>query len=118
GARRIMVFEECAREMPKVKIQPAMAFLGSARQYHGAAEQLFDQRRKLRHPVYFLYFHTVELALKPFLLSFNISLKRSHKLTELYEDCRNHGLVIGPYDQFDIGNIVTLLESGNESQGF
>jgi hypothetical protein len=35
-----MVFEECAREMPKVKIQPAMAFLGSARQYHGAAEQL------------------------------------------------------------------------------
>jgi hypothetical protein len=113
-----MVFEECAREVPKVKIQPAMAFLGSARQYHGAAEQLFEQRREFYHPVYFLYFHTVELALKAFLFSCNVKPKGGHSLTTLYEDCRKHGLIIGPYDQFDIGNIVSLLESGNRSQGF
>jgi hypothetical protein len=78
----------------------------------------FDQRRELRHPVYFLYFHTVELALKAFLFSCNVKPKGGHSLTALYEDCRKHGLIIGPYDQFNIGNIVSLLESGNRSQGF
>jgi hypothetical protein len=104
--------------MPTAKISPAMAHLSFARQYHGAAEQLFDQRRTLYHPVYFLYFHTVELALEAFLFSCNVKPEKNHKLMELYEECRNHGLVIGPYDQFDIGNIVSLLESGNKFQGF
>jgi len=100
------------------KFKPALAFLGSARQYHGAAEQLFDQRRNLYHPVYFLYFHTVELALKAFLHSLDVPPKMGHKLTELYEECRKNGLVIGPEDQFQIGNIVSLLESGNKHHSF
>jgi len=106
--------------MPTANNRPAMAlaFLGYARQYHRAAEQLFDQFRDLYHPVYFLYFHTVELALKAFLLSLDVRPKMGHKLTELYDECRKNGLVIGPEDQFQIGNIVSLLESGNKHNSF
>ena len=107
--------------MPIKKAIPdahAMAFLTFARQYHSAAEHLFDLRSTLSHPVHFLYFHAVELALKAYLRSFNVPIEKSHNLTELYEECRRHGLVIGPADRFEIANIVSLLESGNKYQGF
>jgi len=100
----------------------AMAFFNFAREYQKAANQLLDLEPSLTNPIYFLYFHTVELALKAFLRSFNTPIlgtkRQSHKLTELYEECRSLGLRIGPSDRFEIGNIVGLLETGNEYQGF
>jgi hypothetical protein len=42
---------------------------------------------------------------------------KGHAITVLYEDCRKRGLVIGPGDQFDIGNIVNMLHLANEYQG-
>jgi|SRR5882724_1434700 len=107
--------------MPKKKAIPeahAAAFLTFALEYHSAAEHLFDLRSTLSLPVNFLYFHAVELALKAFLRSFDVPIEKNHKLTKLYEECRRHGLVIGPSDRFQIGNIVSLLESGNKYQGF
>jgi hypothetical protein len=99
----------------------AMAFLNSARSYHGAANRLFESQ-PFRDPTYFLYFHTVELLLKAFLRSENVPIlgtrRQSHRLTDLYEECRNLGLVIGQHDGFEIGNIVSLLDSGNEYQAF
>lgn len=102
----------------------AMAFLNRAHEYHEAANQLFDLHAdgSLNHPINFLYFHTVELALKAFLRSRDIPIqgtkRASHNLMELYEECRNLGLKIGPSDRFDIGNIVSLLADGNVEQGF
>jgi hypothetical protein len=100
----------------------AMAFFNFAREYHSAANQLFDSRPSLRNPIYFLYFHTVELALKAFLRSLSIQIlgteRRSHNLTKLYEECRSLGLTVGPADRFEVGNIVPLLDAGNEYQGF
>jgi hypothetical protein len=105
----------------------AMAYLNMAREYHEAANQLLSvcqrrprigSRRGLSDPINFLYFHTIELALKSFIRFHGHRIRHSHKLTELYEECRTLGLVIGSDDRFTIGNIVSLLESGNEYQGF
>jgi hypothetical protein len=40
------------------------------------------------------------------------------RLAKLYAERRSLGLVIGPRDRFEIGNIVSLLDSGNKDQGF
>jgi hypothetical protein len=102
----------------------AMAFFNFARQYHEAANCLFKEHGALRDPIHFLYFHTVELALKAFLRSHDIRIlgtwrgrPSGHQLTKLYEECRILGLTIGPDDKFQIGNIVTNLDKANEYQG-
>jgi hypothetical protein len=107
----------------------ASAFFNSAREYHDAANELFlliDARRKVHDnrqfnsPTYLLYFHTIELALKAFLRTHDIpilGLRRRHILTGLYSESRDLGLVIGPQDKFQIGNIVSLLDSANKGQG-
>jgi hypothetical protein len=110
----------------------AMAFLNGARDYHDAANQLFDVRqgrpkahglRSLTPPINFLYFHTVELMLKAFLRSCGVPIlgterARGHRLRELYDECRKLGLLIDPPDVLGIENIVGLLDTGNENQGF
>jgi hypothetical protein len=103
----------------------AVAFFDSARKFFEAANQLFDlQKPSLSDPcdpINFLYFHTVKLALKAFLRSHDVSIGRrrqNHKITKLYEKCRSLGLTIGPADRFEIGNVVTVLEKGNQYQGF
>jgi hypothetical protein len=95
-----------------------------AREYRDAANQPLDldQGCAFSNPTNFLYFHAVELALKAFLRSFNCPIigtrRKSHKLRQLYEECRSLGLRVGPDDRIGIANIVDLLGAGNESQGF
>lgn len=72
----------------------------------------------LSNPLSFLYSHAAELDLKAFLQAKNIPTPEKHALAKLYAKCCNCGLVIGPEDRFEIGNIVSLLDSGNEDQGF
>lgn len=101
-----------------------MAYFNMAREYLDAANRLqdLDQGRAYSSPTNLLYFHAVELALKAFLRSFSRPIlgtpRKSHKLKQLYEECRSLGLRVGPDDQVGIANIVNLLEAGNESQGF
>jgi hypothetical protein len=115
----------------KIPEVTAMAFLNNARDYFYAAECVFIEsqsrskagnRRTLNDPVYFLYFHTIELGLKAFLRSQNVPVantrRANHGLTQLYEECRRLGLRIGADDRTQIGNIVSLLEAGNKYQGF
>lgn len=109
-------------------ITDAVDFFDSARTSHEAANQLFDpQKPSLSEPcdpINVLYFHAVELALKAFLRSQNVSItdikRLGHNLTELYEKCCSLGLAIGPADRrgFEIGNIMTILDKGNENQRF
>ncbi len=109
----------------------AMAFLNMAREYQEAADHLLTEKERKKHagdafvvsdPIYFLYIHTVELALKAYLRSHNIPIlgtqRKSHNLTDLYEESRSLGLVVGANDRVTIGNIVSLLESGNRYQRF
>lgn len=105
----------------------AVAFLNMAREYADAANELFmiaDSRRKihgqrsLSSPLYFLYSHAAELALKAFLRSKDVAIPKTHELTEIYTQSRDLGLVIGPQGRIEIGNIVSFLDSGNKYQGF
>jgi hypothetical protein len=72
----------------------------------------------LQSPLYLLYNHAAELAFKAFLMAKNIPFPKTHELAKLYAECRSLGLVIGPNDRFEIGTIVSLLDSGNKDQGF
>jgi hypothetical protein len=108
-----------------------MAFVNMANEYCAAANallELSEQRPKkvnrqseFNDPTYFLYFHTIELALKAYLRSHDLPIlgtpRMNHELLKLYEECRSLGLGIGPDDRVDIRNIVGLLESSNEFQG-
>jgi hypothetical protein len=72
----------------------------------------------LQRPLYLLYSHAAELAFKAFLMAKNIPIPKTHELANLYAESRRLGLVIGPRDRFEIGNIVSLLDSGNKDQGY
>jgi hypothetical protein len=112
--------------------ETAMAFLNMAREYHDAADELFavserrprvhPDHRPLSSPLSLLYFHALELGLKAFLRACGKPIegtsRRHHQLTKLYEECRTLGLVVDPDDRVGLGNIVNLLESGNEGHGF
>ena len=89
-----------------------------AQKYHQAANELFTLHPEdYTGPVSFLYFHTVELALKTFLSSYDKPLSKSHNLPRLYKDCIALGLKIAPYPQFELANIVESLAASNDKQG-
>ena len=106
----------------------AMAFLNMARDYQKAASRLLDSVERelkvgpqmaLSDPIYFLYFQTVELGLKSFLLFHGETVPKGqagHDIIELHKRCRSLGLRHA--DQMGLGNIVYLLASGHEEQGF
>ena len=110
--------------MPKTSKAHAMSFFFRACEFFSAAEELFASERRPNatnrwvYPIYFCYSHAVELALKAFLRSHNPEVEFGHTLMDRYKDCVTLGLVIGPDDRTQIGNIVSLLDSGNKESGF
>jgi hypothetical protein len=105
-----------------------MAFLNMALKYHNAASKLLDivaqgpkvgNQVPLSDPIYFLYFHTVELGLKAFLRFHGQDVPRGpagHDIVDLYRQCETFArLDSRPYD---LQNVVNLLASGNEDHGF
>ena len=114
--------------MPRPVQTHPMALLDVAREYADAASELLEiaaarprtrgRPMPLSRPIYFLFSHAAELAFKAFLRAKNAPVGKVHDLTVFYEVCRNLGLVIGPDDRTDIGNVVSLLDSGNKQQGF
>jgi hypothetical protein len=99
----------------------AKAFLYMARQYHAAAEELFAGRERRissgsqperDDPIYFLYYHAIELAFKAYRRAYNLPNEETHSLKKLYKECQELELVIGP--EFHIQNLVNLLESGGK----
>ena len=100
----------------------AISFFGFARQYQRAANLVYESDNTLKSPIYFMYMHAVELALKAFLRAASVPIvadrkRKHHHITELYEECRGLGLRIGPDDAFDLRNVVALLDGANEEQG-
>jgi hypothetical protein len=86
----------------KIADETAMAFLNMAREYQDAANELFKRKREspqdssdhrpLSSPLSLMYFHTLELGSKAFLRANGLPIegtsRRSHKLTQLYKECR------------------------------
>jgi HEPN domain-containing protein len=110
--------------MPKTSKAHAMFFFLRAGEFFSAAEKLFASESRAKapnrweYPIYFCYSHAVELALKAFLRSHKPEVEFGHELTKIYKQCVALGLVIDPDDRTHIGNIVTLLDNGNEKSGF
>jgi hypothetical protein len=111
--------------MAKTSKRSALEFFGTAGEWLTAADELLrvqggkpDAIYGWQHPIYFCYFQSIELALKAFWRSHNPEVEYGHSLTDFYEKCRGKGLVIDTDDQTSIGNIVRMLDAGNEDSGF
>lgn len=92
----------------------AQAFLNMAQEYHFAATTLFSAASRAESPLYFLYTHTIELALKAFLRSRGLPAPRKHVLETLCRRSQGSGLQIND----DLWNVIYLLESENKDHGF
>src|SRR3972149_6027830 len=91
----------------------AQAFLYMAQEYHFAATTLFSAASRAESPLYFLYTHTIELALKAFLRSRGLPAPRKHVLETLCRRSQGSGLQIND----DLWNVIHLLESENKDHG-
>jgi HEPN domain-containing protein len=91
------------------------AVFEGAVQYHNAADQLY-QTLPMLYPMYFLYHHAIELALKACLLAGGLEYPTTgpdgHNITSLYERCRGNGVLVDD-EQREMQFLVTMLESGN-----
>jgi hypothetical protein len=112
-----------ARAKPVVEIAPS-SFLSRAREFQAVSEKVFDGQNSLNMPLYFLYLHTLELTFKAFLRYHNVPTadlkdkkRGGHRITLLFENCKQFGLVITPWDQTNIANVVNLLERANKNEG-
>jgi HEPN domain-containing protein len=92
----------------------AEAFLNRAKEYHLAAGATFPIYKEADGPVYFLYTHTIELALKAYLRSHGVQLKPIHKLDVLLRECRQHGMIVDRKTD----NVINSLSFEYRKQGF
>jgi len=95
----------------------AEAFLNTAQQYHSAARALLPLREQVESPLYFLFAHAIELALKAYLRSCGLSTPRGqqgHALLDLLEACHRNGLRVG----VDLPGVIRLLELEHGRHGF
>jgi HEPN domain-containing protein len=117
--REKSLIESKTMTTPKKRVEesPAEAFLSRARQYHLAATTLLPLYQQVESPLYFLFTHALELALKAYLRSHGLPTPRGpqgHALRDLLEQCYRNGLQVG----CDLQNVVQLLESENSRHGF
>ena len=107
------------------ELNPAATF-EKAQSYRIAADRLFDvmrgQKLPVRDPIYSLYAHAVELALKALLLAHNFAIptsgEKGHDIAALYKECRDAKLI----GRNDLGflkhNVIALLGSGNDRRRY
>ena len=108
------------RNCPEKDVLPA-AFLNGAKQYCDAADILLSAARETvtsLDPVYMLYFHAAELALKAFLAFRGEKTKVlktgfRHDLGKLYNQALVRGLAPEATHSQDIQNVISLLDSAN-----
>jgi hypothetical protein len=101
-----------------------LAFANMASRYEKAASILHARKNSdLRDPIYFLDFHAAESALKGFLRSKGKKMEElrkqgGHQLGQLPETCVKEGLRIAGVEALSVKNVIELLDSGNDYQGF
>ena len=91
--------------------------MSTAREFHVAAKALLPLYKEAPSPVYFLFSHVIELALKAYLRSHRLTVPRGqegHNLRELLERCAKTGLWVSQ----DLLNIVQLLNYEHVRHGF
>jgi hypothetical protein len=106
----------------------AEAFVNGAFHFRDAADHLYDLVNSRRadglDPVYLLYFHALELAVKGCLRSQGVptatlrSKAMGHKLKTLYDKCYTLTARLDGEARKSVEGIVSLLDQGNVNQGF
>jgi hypothetical protein len=107
------------------EVSPA-AFLSGAKQYGEAANLLLcvSSTAKISlDPIYMLYFHAAELALKAFLAFKNEKTERlknkwRHNLKKMHDEAISRGLAPEAAHSMEIRNVIELLQSGNRQEAF
>lgn len=112
--------------MPR-PIQPSqtMEYYKAALAYQDSADRLHEllpvQPRiglPLSDPVYFLYHHAAELALKACLMSHSLPVRSGHNTGALFERCRREKL-LGIVDVHrEMHNLMVFLDAGDNGQGY
>jgi hypothetical protein len=102
------------RNGKKLRRDSAEAYLNFANQYHRAATALLPQREQVAAPLYFLYTHAIELALKAYLRTRDVEFNVKHDLGGLLDLCRGNGASPGQH----LTNVIKLLETENNKAGF
>ena len=102
------------RNRPRIPTPVAGSFLNMAREYHLAATTLFGIRDQAQSPLYFLYTHAIELALKAYIRSRGAAGRSIHDLEALLQTSGKLGLDVSR----DLRNVVGLLTSDNRHHGF
>jgi hypothetical protein len=109
------------------EVVPA-AFINGALTYQAAGDTLCSalyDHTKNHHgldPLYTLYFHAVELALKGLLRADGRTtgdlFGMKHDLPKLYAECKNRLAGLEDTTRESIGGVISLLDQGNRNQGF
>jgi HEPN domain-containing protein len=94
--------------------------------YQVSADRLYEQLAPqpriglpLSDPVYFLYHHAAELALKACLRSHNLRPGKAHGVGELFQRCRTTGLLGIDDEHRDMHNLLVVLDGGrDEGRGY
>jgi HEPN domain-containing protein len=102
---------------PRRKQSPAIAieYFKEAVAYQISADRLYEQidsqtlkKLPLRDPIYYLYHHASELALKACLLSHDLSVRSGHSIGAFFERCRTRGF-LGIDDEHHELHLIHLL---------
>jgi hypothetical protein len=89
------------------------SFLHAARHLHAGVDAK-ELRLRFEMPIYYLYSHAVELALKSYLRTCGVSVKDlgrkfGHDLNRLLQGCVERGLVLKPVPEAFVPEMVGML---------
>ena len=103
----------------------AIEYFKEAMAYQISANRLYEQidsqtlkKLPLRDPIYFLYHHTVELALKACLLSHGLSVRSGHSIEAFFERCRTIGFLGIDDEHREMQGLVVFLDAKDYGQGY
>jgi hypothetical protein len=105
--------------LPMELFKEALAYQTSADMLH---ERLPAQPRiglPLSDPVYFLYHHAVELALRACLMANNLRPQETkHNLAKLFQQCLRGKLLTVIDEHSEIHNLIVLLDGKDEGNSY
>ena len=109
------------------KLSPAIAieYFKEAVAYQISADRLYEQidsqtlkTLPLRDPIYFLYHHASELALKACLLSHDLSVRSGHSIGAFFERCRTRGFLGIDDEHREIHHLMVFLDATDYGEGY
>ncbi len=91
-----------------------LSFFNVGMEYCEAGNILFDINPKIKHPLYFIFSHSLELLLKSYINTIKYYNKHEHELDKLVEIAKNNRLHLPPETE----HIVKMIQSENKVHGF